>query len=114
MHVSCTLLTHVVLVLMVLPNSWNQCCTLIPFWRASLAVVLEYYERERNVGFHINSCLLILASWPIELLMLSEPTVYVNSCIPYVTLALMAELMNLPLPKLAFHPRLIGYLRTEI
>jgi hypothetical protein len=41
MHASSTLVTHVVLVLMVLPKFLS----LIPFWRAGLALVLECYEK---------------------------------------------------------------------
>jgi hypothetical protein len=41
MHVSSILVTHVVLVLMVLPKFLS----LNPFWRAGLALVLECYEK---------------------------------------------------------------------
>jgi hypothetical protein len=41
MHVSSILVTHVVLVLMVLPKFLS----LIPFWRANPALVLECYEK---------------------------------------------------------------------
>jgi hypothetical protein len=37
--------THVILVLMVLPNFWNPLLPLIPFWRAGLALVQECYGR---------------------------------------------------------------------
>jgi hypothetical protein len=36
-------MTHVILVLMVLPNFRNPLLSLIPFWRAALALVLECY-----------------------------------------------------------------------
>ena len=44
MHVFSTLVWHVVLVLMVLPKFLS----LIPFWRASPALVLECYEEGSN------------------------------------------------------------------
>jgi hypothetical protein len=43
MCISFTLVTHIILVLMVLPNFWNPLLSLIPFWRAVLALVLECY-----------------------------------------------------------------------
>ena len=44
MHVSSTLMIHVVLVLMVLLKFLESMLFLIPFWRASPALVLECYE----------------------------------------------------------------------
>jgi hypothetical protein len=41
--ISFTLVTHVILVLMVLPNFWNPLLSLILFWRANLALVSECY-----------------------------------------------------------------------
>jgi hypothetical protein len=42
--ISFTLVTHVISILMVLPNFWNPLLSLIPFLKASLALVLECYE----------------------------------------------------------------------
>jgi hypothetical protein len=46
MYISFTLVTHVVLVLMVLPNFWHQCCLRFFFKRAHPALVLECYESD--------------------------------------------------------------------
>jgi hypothetical protein len=36
---------------MVLPNFWNPLLSLIPFWRAVLAFVLECYEEDKEENF---------------------------------------------------------------
>jgi hypothetical protein len=41
--ISFTSITHVILVLVVLPKFWNPLLSLIPFWRATLTLVLKCY-----------------------------------------------------------------------
>jgi hypothetical protein len=62
MHVSSTLVTHVVLVLMVLPKFLS----LIPLWRAGPALVLECYEVGTSPTKNIVNSIIVIVSAAIS------------------------------------------------
>jgi hypothetical protein len=69
MYVSFTLVTHVVLILMVLPNFWNHYCFFISFQRADPALVLECYVGSITMEHPLSltiTCVLWMPSSKLE------------------------------------------------